>query len=79
MRQERGPGAETVDTGSRRWYSRATPAAFQAAGAEGARVTMEVRELAPATGSGEPPRRRLRWVGWIRGRVLHRVRAPKFT
>lgn len=78
MRQERVPDADAVDAGARRWCSRATPAAFVTARADGARL-MEVRELAPATGSGESPHRRLRWVGWITGRVLHTSCAPKFT
>jgi predicted phage gp36 major capsid-like protein len=48
--------------------------------AEGVDVA-PVGAVAPESleGSGEPRRRRLRWVGWIKGRVIHEDRVSKFT
>ncbi len=56
------------------------PVAPVAPVAEGVDVAA-VGAVAPGSlaGGGEPRRRRLRWVGWIRARVIHEDRASKFT
>ncbi len=38
-----------------------------------------VHEPAALAGASGEPRRRLRWVGWISGRVFHGRSGPRFT